>query len=165
MEALSDSAVSPPGPTSVLRKETPWEHLSNIFLAGRWVGRRAATNSTGCSRSGVIAVDGGLAPRSVIWLSKDDYRGRIRIRLGFQAFDGIWIFHDGEYRWGGLIFSNPDLSLVRRLGEDLLVCRYQLKDLRFQTSGKTSPVKNSNGTNDRFKLPGWQAEPERAGPH
>jgi hypothetical protein len=86
-----------------------------------------------------IPVGSGLAPRSITWHSKDDFRGRFRMRLNFQAVNGVWIFRDGEERQGGLISSNPDLSPMRRLDEDLWVWKWELKSLLFKDSKQSPP--------------------------
>jgi hypothetical protein len=61
------------------------------------------------------------------------------MRLNFQAVNGVWIFRDGEERQGGLISSNPDLSPMRRLDEDLWVWKWELKSLLFKDSKQSPP--------------------------
>jgi hypothetical protein len=65
------------------------------------------------------------------------------MHLEFQAVNGMWIFKAGEERSGGLISSNPDLQPLQRLGADLIVLRFELKDLRLQDTGTNSAARNS----------------------
>lgn len=92
-------------------------------MAGQVDPRRATTWEL---EPDFYEVDGGRAPRSLIWHSNDPSRGCERQRLEFQVAKGRWIFQRGEVRWD----REPTVSFAASTNRPADTWTYELIDLR-----------------------------------